>query len=142
MDNKARIVDYLKKREIKTCTLATASSEGKPEAAVVGYAILDDLTIILSTTKESRKWQNLLQNPQIALTIGGTFTDLYLQLEGTAILVTEGETYKQCEELFFSFNPQAAKFKGPSTIFMRVNPTWVRFLDYSSHPPKAEEKTF
>ncbi len=139
---KEDVLRFLKEKKPKLCVLATSSIEAKPECAVVGYAVKDDLTIIVSTHKNSRKWNNVKENNKVALCIGWSFTEPYIQCDGVANLIEEGSNYQQSEQFFFYENPDAAKFKTPDTIFIEVKPSWIRFTDFSSHPPKSEELTF
>ena len=137
---KEAVLKFLKEKPEKFCVLATASKNGKTESAVLAYAIKDDFAILLSTHKESRKTQNILENNQVSLVIGWSFTDPYVQCDGIATIVENNdESYQSDDQFFFSINPHAAQFKTPDTIFIAVKPTWIRFTDFSSSPPKVEE---
>ncbi len=135
------ILQYLKDKQPKLAVIATADVNKKPECAVMGYAITDILTIILSTHKNTRKVLNISENPQVAVTIGWTFTEVNIQIEGIAKIVVEGEHYNMTEAFFFSQNPHAKTFKTADTVFIEIKPTWIRKLDLLSHPPKIEEYT-
>ena len=83
----------------------------------MGYAVLNDLTLILSTDKSSRKVKYLKENPKVALNFGLTFEELNIQYEGIAKLVEQGEEFKKCEDIYFSSHPESLEFKGvPETI--------------------------
>lgn len=141
-ENVNNILQYLKDKRPKLLVLATANKNGKPECAVMGYAITDVFTIILSTHKGTRKVQNISENPQVAVTIGWTFTEMNVQIEGSATIITEGGKYVETETFFFSQNPDAKTFKTPDTIFIEIKPKWIKSLDLSSHLQKTEEHTF
>ena len=111
------------KKPLKLCVLATATPQGKPECAVLAYAVNSDLSLILSTHTTSRKWRNIKANKQVAITLGQSFSELYIQYEGTAELITEGEEFKRCEEIFFTANPQAKQFQNSETAFIKVTST-------------------
>lgn len=137
------VLNFLTNRPEKLCVLATVNEKGEPECAVMGYAVLPDLSLVLSTDKTSRKWLNLRQNPFVALTFGWSFSELNIQYEGEAVLVGEGEEYKKCEEIYFSVHPEALEFKGQAeTVFLKIKPTWTRLSDYRQTPARIEEKTF
>ncbi len=134
------IPEFLKNKDPKLCVIATASKSGKPECAVMGYTVLDDLTIILSTDNASRKWQNLQENPQVALTFGWSFEELNVQYDAVAKLITEGNALQECEAAYFANHPEAAEFKGlPETAYIKVIPYWLRLSDYTVEPPRIEE---
>ncbi len=137
-----KALQFLKNKNPKLCVLATASADGKPEAAVMGYAVQDDLTILLSTHKGNRKWQNLSKNSKVSLVFGWSFTEINIQYDGTATLIEEGPQKKEVEEFFFSQNPAARKFETPDTIFIQVKPVWIRLSDLTQTPPTTEEASF
>jgi general stress protein 26 len=137
-----KILEILNNKQFKLCALATATKSGKPDNAIMGYAVMDDLTIILSTHKKTKKWQYLNENRNVSLVFGWSFEDAYIQYEGTADLVEDGEVYKQCDTFFFSMNPMALKFKTPDTVFIKIHPSWIRLSDFRINPPLIEETDF
>ncbi len=137
---KETVFNFLKKKQEKFCVLATATKNGKPESAVLGYAIKDDFTILVSTHKGSRKAQNILENNQVSLVVGWSFTEANVQCDGLATIIEKGNPlYANDEEFFFSINPYAAQFKSSDTIFIEIKPTWIRFTQFSSSLPHVEE---
>ena len=54
----------------KLAVISTLSEDNKPEAALVGFAVSKDLEIVFDTVKTSRKYQNLLLGPNVAVVIG------------------------------------------------------------------------
>ncbi|OGV91531.1 hypothetical protein A3A66_00135 [Microgenomates group bacterium RIFCSPLOWO2_01_FULL_46_13] len=137
------VFNFLKNQDPKLCVIATSSKTGKPECAVMGYAVMDGLTVILSTDKTSRKWQNLKENPLVALTFGWSFEELNIQYEGRVELAETGKALKECERVYFRSHPEAVEFKGlPETVFIKVIPQWLRLSDYTVDPARFEEVTF
>lgn len=134
--------NFLKSKPEKLCVFSTVTKDGKPESSVVGYAIADDFTIIMSTKPTTRKISNLHENPHASFVTGWTFSEMNIQIDGTAQIVSEGDEYTSLEEFFFGQNPAALKFKSPDTVFIKFTPVWMRSLDPTSHPPKVEEKSF
>jgi pyridoxine/pyridoxamine 5'-phosphate oxidase len=49
---------------------ATATTDGAPQAAVIGIATSDALEIVFDTLETTRKYANLRADPRIALVIG------------------------------------------------------------------------
>ena len=135
-----KIQDFLKNRDPQLCVLATSSLTGIPQCAVMGYAVTDDLNLILSTDKTSRKVVNIKTNPQVALVFGWLFTELNVQIQGEARLIESGQELKTCEEIYFASHPESVEFKGlPETIFIKIKPLWLRLSDYSVDPPWIQE---
>lgn len=60
------VLDAIGKRSF--ATLATTSGEGRPHAAGVLYAMSGD-HLFVSTMRDSRKARNIVQNPNVAITI-------------------------------------------------------------------------
>jgi nitroimidazol reductase NimA-like FMN-containing flavoprotein (pyridoxamine 5'-phosphate oxidase superfamily) len=61
-------------------TLATASPEGEPEAAVMAFAAGPGFCLYFYTLNDSRKYRNLNRNPKAALTLYSA--PEYAQLDG------------------------------------------------------------
>ena len=62
---------------------ATVTPSDAPQAAVIGFAATERLELIFDTLKTSRKYQNFLSSPKMALVIGWDDAQT-LQVEGVA----------------------------------------------------------
>lgn len=137
---KAIVKEFLADLEPKLCVVSTVGKYKRPEAAVMAYALMDDFTIILSTHDDSRKWNNLKKNPNVALVFGWDHEGLNVQYEGTAKLVEEDE---EIENIYFKANPTLGKFRDlPGMGFIRIEPRWIRLTDFDSDRPKVHEVKF
>jgi len=135
MSNKATIYDYLKQN--KYMTLATASKTGKPEAATVEY-VVDGDDLLINTYQYYRKYQNLLDNPQVACVIT-TNHDMTLQFEARADLLKD-EDAEYAKQKLLEFEPDFAHFfNNKDTRFCRITPTWMRLRDYTKEPMQELE---
>lgn len=137
-----KVLEFLKSRSPKLCVMSTVSQNNKPESALLGYAVLDDLSILINTNKITRKWKNLENNNKVSLVFGFGFTELNVQYEGTAQRFEDGEDLEKYDELFFSQNEDARKFKAEGTRIIKITPTWIRYTDTTVHPPQTEESSF
>lgn len=133
------VVKDLQNRKDKFCILASSTPAGSPSAALMGYAIENDGSVILSTHTTTKKYKKLKENNKVALVFGWGFDEANVQLEGAARLVESGDEYGACGDFFFIQNPVAAKFKTEDTVFIKITPNWVRYSNFSSSPPKVEE---
>ena len=122
------------------CVLSTADEKGKPEAAVVGFSVHDDFRIVVATSKESRKFANVMVNPAVAFVVwDGSQT---LQLEGMA-RVLEGDEAAEWQAKHFAKVPQSRKYKDdPNERYVLVTPTWLRFTDAGMQPWHVDDLTF
>ncbi len=57
-------------RRYRLAVQATVAPDGAPQAAVVGFAVSDELEIVFDTLDTARKYRNLRADPRIALVIG------------------------------------------------------------------------
>ncbi len=138
---KKEVIKWLKTKEPKLCVLATATKEGESECAVMGYAVKDDFSIILSTHIGSRKYKNIKENSVVSLVFGWSFNESTVQMEGDASVVTEGKEYQQLAKFYYSINAYTKKFKSEDNVFVVVKPTWIRRTYLSTFPAAIEEET-
>lgn len=128
-------------RNERLAVLATASKNGRPEAALMGIAVTPGLEIIFDTVKSSRKYPNLKANPQVAWVIGCT-TEITVQYEGIAEEL-EGEELARYKKIYFAVFPDGpARENWPGITYFVVRPKWVRYCDYDPAKRRIEEMRF
>jgi len=49
--------------------LATGRSDGSPQQSMIGYAVDDDLHLLVSAKSYTAKWKNALRQPKVSLTV-------------------------------------------------------------------------
>jgi len=126
--------------EHRYAVLATVSPEHAPEAALVGFALAADFTIVFDAISTTRKCQNLLHNPRIAFVIGWK-DDRTVQYEGAADM-PEGRELEEIKQIYCAVWPEApARDIWPGHIYVRVRPRWIRFSSYAL-PYEIEEFQF
>jgi len=141
----AKILEFLKNKQPHLCVISTVASDGKPESALMAYAVYDEssLAIVLSTRSDSRKWKNLQINQNLSLVFGSGFKESTVQFEGRAELFNNPNDYKILADVYFEQNPETLQFRGiPELVFIKVKPHWVRYTNYIVNPPDIEEKTY
>ncbi len=118
-------------RQHKLAVLATASKTSLPEAALVGFAITPDLEIVFDTVKISRKYDNLIANPQVALVVGWE-NETTVQYEGIAAELTDKHPaiYR---ETYFSVWPDGRERAAgwPNLTHFVIKPEWIRYSNYN-----------
>jgi uncharacterized pyridoxamine 5'-phosphate oxidase family protein len=128
---------------IKNYDLGVVStiSLNKPESALVGIAVSKDLEIIFDTVKTSRKYQNLLQNPSVAVVIGWD-NETTVQYEGiaTELTGTDAQYYK---EIYFEVYPDGSERDKtwPDIVHFKISPKWIRYSNFNE-PVTIEEMNF
>ena len=138
-----QIFAFLNSLNPKVCTLATVALRGVPHCAVMGYMVLPDFLLLLNTHLHSRKWANLSNNSNVALTFGCSLENAYLQCEGGAELIFSGEKHFRYESLYFAEHPDALKYKAQGeTGTILIKPSWFRFYDFTVEPTQIYEMSF
>jgi len=137
--DKARLLEFL--RAHRLAVQATASLDGAPQAAVVGYAITDAFEIVFDTLASTRKAENIRRNPKLAFVIGGLkkADERTVQYEGVADEPV-GEELERLKQIYYEVFPDGrSRLSWPGLIYVRVKPTWLRYSDYNSDPPQIVE---
>jgi hypothetical protein len=120
---------------------ASVASTGAPQAAVVGVVVTDDFEVVFDTLDSSRKFQNLRRNPAIAFVIGGVANgdEHTVQYEGVAD-VPSGAELERLKELYLTHFPDGRERQNwPGLVYVRAQPRWIRYSDFSRTPPEIIE---
>jgi general stress protein 26 len=141
------MIDKIKKIELLSFlkahrygVISTVSEDGAPEAAMVGIAAMDDLTLIFETLNTTRKYENLRRDPRVAMATGWT-DEKTLQYEGTWDEPEESE-WEALKQIYYAALPEYGSHDGwPGLTYIRVRPRWIRFSNYSL-PWSVEEFRF
>ena len=121
--------------------LSTATKDGSPEAALMGFAVTPELEIIFDTVRTSRKYPNLKENPCVAWVVGCT-TEITVQYEGEAEEL-EGAALTKYKPIYFrKFTDGAARENWDGITYFVVRPKWVRYCDYNPGQRRIEEQSF
>lgn len=101
----------------------------------------DGLEILFDTLPTSRKLANLRSNPAVAFVIGGWTPGerRSVQYEGVADEPSEPQLTR-FKTVHFGRSAASRGAGGwAEVVYVRVRPTWIRFADFSHHPPLAVE---
>jgi len=122
--------------------IATTSPESRPEAAVIGIAVTNDLEIVFDTVKTSRKYVNLMRNPHVALVIGWDYEDT-VQYEGEAeeLMGSNADKYKEVYFKVFGDEGRKRAAEWPDIVHFKIRPRWIRYSRFTE-PRTIEEMTF
>ncbi len=85
-------------------TLATSSNEGRPSARMVLLKGLDQRGFVFFGNHESRKAQELAENPRAALLFHWAVLERQVRIEGTVTTITTAES-----EAYFKTRPRGAQ---------------------------------
>lgn len=114
---------------------------GAPQSAVVGIAVSDDFEVVFDTLASSRKAINLRRHSPIAFVIGGLVPhdERSVQYEGIAD-EPSGADRDRLTDLYYTVFPDGQeRLKWSGLIYIRAEPTWLRYSDYNQDPPEIHE---
>lgn len=120
---------------------ATASTDGAPQAAVVGFAVSDRFELVFDTLASTRKAQNIRANSRVAFVIGGLKKndERTVQYEGIAD-EPSGTELERLKGIYYEVFPDGPdRLSWPGLIYVRVRPTWIRYSDYTHDPADIVE---
>lgn len=126
-------LELLEEREV--CTLATASADGIPEAATVRYMCDDDFNIYINSGSTYRKYQNMKENPRVAVVVNGEYKNI--QLEGIAKEVPESEA-EHIIGMYEDKYGNSEYLTNNESVFFEIETDWVRVLIDGRYPPEYE----
>jgi sulfate adenylyltransferase large subunit len=116
-------------RRHRLCVQASASAAGAPQAAVVGFAVSDDLEIVFDTIGTSRKMANIRRDPRVAMVVGWD-DEQTAQLEGIAD-EPQGAELVRLKAVYFRVYPDGVQRQSWKDItYVRVRLTWARYSDF------------
>ena len=132
MENNMKTVVYQFINQHLLGVVSTVSKDNTPEAALVGIAVSEDLEIIFDTVKTSRKYHNILQNPQVAMVIGWD-NETTVQYEGTATVLGDDAEAEKLKEVYFKAYPDGPdRIKTmPGLVYIKVTPRWLRYSNFN-----------
>jgi len=82
--------------KVKTFPVATASKDGIPNVAPIGFCqLVDDETIWIVDNFMAKSLTNLRENPVVALYVWGPDTGGCFQIKGKAEIINSGEKFEK-----------------------------------------------
>ena len=124
-------------RRFRLGVVSTVNASGQPQAATVGVAVGDELEVVFDTLSTTRKFQNLVREPRVAIVMGEG--ELTIQLEGRADVPT-GDELARIQAIYFAAWPDGRDRAAWAHItWVRVRPTWLRISDFAANPPSIRE---
>jgi general stress protein 26 len=129
-------------RQHKFGVLSTISPDNIPESAYVGIAFTKDLKIIFDTVSDSRKYRNLLLNPNLSFVIDWDH-ERTVQYEGIA-RIPKPDDLDNLLITYFDVFPDGKfrKKNWPNIAYFCVEPKWIRYSDFNIQTQKKEELRF
>jgi general stress protein 26 len=124
--------------------LATSSRKGELHTATIAYNIDDNFTFSLLTTTSSSKYKNLLENKNVAFTVGFGPDLVTVQGGGTAQILSDDDAIEV--GLRFKNRPHPwplLSLETNNVCAFRITPTWLSMLSLQNEEyPELASKEF
>ncbi len=128
-------------RSRRHCVMATAENS-QPYCSLMNYAADESCTrIYMATSKNSRKYRNLVWNPKVSLLIDDRHASppLALTVIGTFEKIADPEEIKRLRNHLLENSPDIKAFlDGPDAALICIRVCSVVFLDNLSHAYREE----
>jgi len=139
-DIEKRALDFMK--SMRSCVIATADNNGKAEAAMMYGFTNDDFSVYIATNSNSRKMNNINNNPKSSLVFADSGKMVTIQVDGD-ITILEGNDVQKAKGAMLSTDPTQKLYVAQEPItFIHFKPTWMRFSAFLDVPPTIYEKSF
>ncbi len=117
--------------------VATTSSSGDPQSALVGIAVTDQLEIVFDTFSTTRKCKNLRRYSRISVVVGWD-QEITVQYEGIAD-EPGGPELERLKTIYFAVYPECMDHQTWEGItYFRIRPTWIRYSDFNPNGKVVE----
>ncbi len=137
---KKEIFDFLQTQPLGV--ISSLDSSGQPQSATVAFSQTADLSIIIGTSKTSRKANNIVADKRTAFVATDIEKRYTVQLEATAKKLTPQE-FATYEQAHFKKLPMSAPFKDiKGQCYFLLKPTSLKFTDCSQNPWQATTFSF
>ena len=147
-DLKVNVLEYLKSHRI--LTMATASSDGLPDATALEYAN-DGFIVYVSVRPKSRKVANIEENPEVFFEI---HEDMEITLENVQdlkaiqcsatpeILTSDDEGFSEAFDVMEKKYPVFSRIPREKRVILQFNPKKIWFLNYKERMFHRDELNF
>lgn len=134
--------------EHKLAVLSTASEKGEVWGAAIYYAIDEEFNFYFFTHVESKKYRNLKQHPQAAITVADDYKQATVQTAGKVAEIPMGEELNEAYRKLvlvhppgqFSWVPPVSKIhdQGQMTV-LKLTPETLQFSEFKPETHQSGE---
>jgi len=133
-----RIYDFLKEQRIGV--LSTVTPDNNPHGAVVYYAVEQDFTIGILTKRGTRKYDNVLHNNHVMLTVFDAYSQTTVQITGIATERGDQEDITKISGVVLGSTLQTSSVNLPPIVKLQagqfttiqIKPVSIRMATYAN----------
>lgn len=126
--------------------LATADGAANPYAAVVYYLFEDGFTLLFGTKRETQKFKNMEENPQVSVVVYDEPTQTTAQITGRVEFIEDEDVIEKVVANMESISarrsienvPPAAKLTAGDLVAVRVYPQVIKLAEYGFTKPNSD----
>lgn len=137
---KIELEQFLREFEPKICSFAYNLADGSPAVCQMGFVTYEN-KIILHTNTWTKKWQAVQNGQEVALCIGFTHLESYIQVQGTAskVMITD-DNFTILESVYFDEHTDAVNYKshGREGIIL-ITPTKLRYAKVEGYKVRFDD---
>ncbi len=147
-DKKQRIYNFLFDTSIGV--LSSTDPDGDPHGAVIYYTINEDFGVEFLTKSGTKKYDNLVHNNHVMLTVFEPLTQTTVQVMGVAKEITDGFSINEIAGKVLGTSmrtsdagmPPLSKLDAGSYVAFRIEPVQVRMAVYARPDPGDYNELF
>lgn len=147
-EREQRIYDFMTANPIGV--LSTVGPDGDPHGVVVYYDIGPDFCVLFLTRRGSKKYDNLIHDPRVMLTVYETKTQTTVQVVGTASEITDSSEINGVADRILALSLRAggsgvlpvAKLDSGEYTGFRIRPVQVRLAVYAWQGRESRDPLF
>lgn len=125
----------------KFAVLSTADKDGRPWGATIYYIVDEDFNFYFFTRAQSKKYRNIQERPEVAITISDNGEQTTVQAAGMVSEVPLGPEHDHAFRLLslihppgqFEWIPPVTKIQNGEMLLLKLAPQHMRFSDFKSN---------
>jgi uncharacterized protein len=132
---KSDLVRFL--RTARHWVVSSIAEDGRPQSAVVGVAVGDELDLVFDSLDSANKVKNVARDGRVSLVMwAGAAT---AQIEGQARCATGSDARAMQAVYFATFPDGRERAAWPGIAYVAVRPSWLRISDFAGAEPSIVE---
>jgi len=147
-DRKQRIYDFLKTHPVGV--LSTVSPDGNPHGVVIYYTIDKEFMVSFLTKAGTRKYDNLIRNDHVMLTVFEPQTQTTSQITGKATEIIDNYEVNEVARAILAASmktsdagiPPISKLEAGSYVGIKIVPVQIRMAVYARPDPGTYSEMF
>lgn len=143
--SKEQVLNFLKQNP--NGVLATASAQGMPWSSSIYFVTDDDFNFFFITRKKTGKFNNIEENPNVAITVTDHSAQRTVQVSGKVSRVPTKDIVDVVMKKLSHVKPHGdnkwvppiVKVHGGDYMVLKITPNFLQYADYKQHRSNIHE---